>query len=74
MLGSLPHGQRSPSLILCLLPSQLSYHMVSACHRLCRLGLLCQQRKPDEEVTALVGAEEPLRCLGVGGWEGCLPP
>ncbi|KAG8147030.1 hypothetical protein E2320_014098 [Naja naja] len=55
---------------------KLSFHMVSACNRLCRLRLLCQQQKPDEEATALVGAgEEPLHCLGVGwGWEGCPPP
>lgn len=56
-----------------LLPPQLSYHMVSACNRLCRLRLLCQQQKPEEEVTALVGAEEPLGCLG-DGVGGCLPP
>ncbi|KAG8147029.1 hypothetical protein E2320_014098 [Naja naja] len=36
---------------------KLSFHMVSACNRLCRLRLLCQQQKPDEEATALRDCE-----------------
>ncbi|XP_060614211.2 death-associated protein kinase 2-like [Anolis sagrei] len=29
---------------------KLSYNMVSACNRLCRMGLLCQQRREEEEI------------------------
>ncbi|KAM3825225.1 death-associated protein kinase 2-like isoform 3-T3 [Vipera latastei] len=36
---------------------KLSYHMVSACNRLCRLGLLCQQQKLEKEAAALRDCE-----------------
>lgn len=38
-------------------PFQLSYHMVSACARLCRMQRLCHLRKEEEEEQeSLVGA------------------
>uniref|UniRef100_A0A670YN88 Protein kinase domain-containing protein n=1 Tax=Pseudonaja textilis TaxID=8673 RepID=A0A670YN88_PSETE len=36
---------------------KLSFHMVSACNRLCRLRLLCQQQTPDKEALALRDCE-----------------
>lgn len=55
MARALGHMRAAPSAHSWVLPFQLSYNMVSACTRLCRMRLLCHLKKKEEEEN-LVGA------------------